>query len=738
MKNREAATRRWNTGISHPGILPASLIGLLISLGSAGVSAQTEAPAVSDPVTVIRVDSARPIKAFDPDVALGTSIDILPPGVVNKIYGPAILKESLSAGWGPITYRQNTELQGAAWHWNPRGSWSDPGHQSGYFTGSAEPGEFIQHSAAYPLPHRGNTEGDGRSGSKYSRMTDGDRATYWKSNPYLTRQFTGEDDALHPQWVILDLGTAEKIDVVRIDWGHPYARNYVVQYWSGEKDPLSSPASGAWIAAGIVTDGRGDLETVRLTPPPPPLRYLRIWMTESSSTAGIHHPSDPRSAMGYAIGELYAGSLTADGEFVDLIKHVPDRGQSVVHASSVDPWHTAADLDPQAGDQSGMDVFYTSGITNHLPAMIPIAMLYGTPEDAAAEIAYVKKRGYPIAYVEMGEEPDGQKMLPEDYGALYLQFAAALHRVDPELKLGGPVFEGVNEDIEVWPDRQGRISWLGRFIDYLKEHGRLADLAFMSFEHYPFPPCEITWSDLYREPGLTEGILKIWRADGVPASVPLVNTESNLSWGLTQPMTDIFAALWLGDSVGSFLTFGGDMYYHSPIQPEPLRSGCRGWSTYGNFVADENLTIRAHTAQYHASRMINFAWVRHGAGKHQLFSASTDLKDGAGHLLVTSYPVQLPDRRWSVMVINKDPLNPHRVRLVFDAGAGETHFFSGPVTMTTFGSEQYAWHSAGPESHPDPNLPPVTTTLPGGPNFSVTLPKASLNVLGGKLDGGDR
>ena len=124
----------------------------------------------------------------------------------------------------------------------------------------------------------------------------------------------------------------------------------------------------------------------------------------------------------------------------------------------------------------------------------------------------------------------------------------------------------------------------------------------MSFEHYPFAPCEITWSDLYREPELTEGILKIWRADGVPPNVPLINTESNVSWGLTQPMTDIFAALWLGDSVGSFLTFGGDIYYHSPIQPEPIRSGCRGWSTYGNFVADENLNIRTHTSQYHASR----------------------------------------------------------------------------------------------------------------------------------------
>ena len=132
-----------------------------------------------------------------------------------------------------------------------------------------------------------------------------------------------------------------------------------------------------------------------------------------------------------------------------------------------------------------MDLFYTSGITNNLPAMIPISMLYGTPEDAAAQITYVEKRGYPISYIEMGEEPDGQKMLPEDYGALYIQFATALHKVDAKLKLGGPVFEGVTEDIRVWPDSKGRVSWLGRFIEYLTEHNRLGDLAFVSFDTIP-------------------------------------------------------------------------------------------------------------------------------------------------------------------------------------------------------------------------------------------------------------
>jgi len=73
-------------------------------------------------------------------------------------------------------------------------------------------------------------------------------------------------------------------------------------------------------------------------------------------------------------------------------------------------------------------------------AMIPVTMLYGTPTDAAAQIAYIRKRGYPISYIEMGEEPDGKYAHAEDYAALYLQWATAIHKVDPKLKLGGPDF----------------------------------------------------------------------------------------------------------------------------------------------------------------------------------------------------------------------------------------------------------------------------------------------------------
>src|ERR1700684_3452597 len=89
----------------------------------------------------VHVDmSAGKAIAFDPDKAMGTSMDILSARDFNAVYSKPVIEAGLSAGWGPISYRQNTELTYDAWHWNPNGVWSDDKHKSGYFVGSAEPG----------------------------------------------------------------------------------------------------------------------------------------------------------------------------------------------------------------------------------------------------------------------------------------------------------------------------------------------------------------------------------------------------------------------------------------------------------------------------------------------------------------------------------------------------------------------------------------------------------------------
>ena len=459
-------------------------------------------------------------------------------------------------------------------------------------------------------------------------------------------------------------------------------------------------------------------------------------MTRSSDTCDDHGSPDVRNCVGYAMEQLQVGTLDSSGA---LVAASTDPAHPPTYTvSSIDPWHSAADVENAGPYQhTGFDLFFSSGITNNLPAMIPVTMLYGTPEDSAAQIAYIEQRGYPISYVEMGEEPDGKHTMPEDYAALYLQWAAALHRVDPKLKLGGPIFEGVNEDITLWPDAQGRISWMGRFVDYLKAHGRIADLSFVSFEHYPFEPCEITWKTLYSEPQLMKHILQVWRSDGVPANVPLMVTESHLAAELTGPMSTIFAGLWLSDNVGSFFAGGGSAFYHSPIQPQGLQKSCLGWASWSNFVSNQQYDIKGYTSLYFAAHMINQEWIQHRSGVHTMFPSTVGIKDAEGNTQVTSYAVRRPDGNWSLMLVNRDQTHSHSIKVVFENSSTKLETsFAGPVTEVTFGSEQYLWIDDGPNSHADPDHAPVGTTVPGGPQTVFVLPKASITVLRGKVAGG--
>lgn len=684
---------------------------------------------------VIKVDitPSHVKKSFAPNQTLGAGIDRIPKTVIDTEFDKATVDKVLKAGWGPVSYRQNTELYTEAWHWNPNGTWSDPSGK-GYFVGDANPTEMIRYSYGYPLPHRGVTRDDGTETIGYSRLTDGDENTYWKSNPYLSKAFTGEDDSLHPQWVFLDLANPLPIDTIRIAWAEPFATQYAVQFFTGD-DPVKFPNKGTWqtFSSGAVENGKGGIVTIRLASSPIPVRWVRIWMTQSSNTCDSHGSADRRNCLGYAIRELYLGTTGPKQEFHDLIIHTADQGQTPTFCSSVDPWHEPSDIDNSGRAQVGFDLFYISGYTRGLPAMIPIALIYNTPEDAAAEIKYLQNRKYPVSYIEMGEEPDGHYMMPEDYAALYIQFAAALHKVDPALKLGGPIFTGQNKDIETWADARGRTSWTGRFIDYLTAHDRLSDLAFFSFEHYPFWPCQYQWSSLYDEPALVSNILQVWRDDGVPANVPMFITESNISWQSSQSSVDIMGALWLADYVGSFLAAGGDGLYYFHYIPMGVHPGCNNSSgTFGMFAVGPDHQINQPLGQFFASQLVNLEWLKPGGEMHRVYSASSDIEDGAGHVLVTAYPVQRPDGDWALLIINKDQDHPHTVRINFrNSESGSAASFEGTVAESVFGRDQYQWQ--GLKKIADPDGPIAHSSINANSNTEFELPAASIVVLRGKI-----
>jgi F5/8 type C domain len=716
---------------TSPRTIPAAILLWLLAVSPA---------AVSETVTVDATPS-HAVNRFRPIRALGSTVDRVPSNATDVFFRPDQIGKVLAAGWGTISYRQNTDLFVQAWHWNPRGAWSDPSGK-GYFTGDSTPtADLIRHSYGYSLPHRGFTRNGGTEFDGYSRLDDGDWNSYWKSNPYLTKEFTGEDDALHPQWVVIGLDKKQEVDAIRIDWADPFAEDFEVDYWTGEGDAMDEPVGGAWqnFPGGAIRGVRNRGATIRLASTPVVTKYVRILMTRSSNTCDTHGSLDRRNCVGYAIREVSLGTVAANGELKDLVHHSPDQTQTLTLCSSVDPWHEPSDLylapdRMESGDQPGFDLFFTSGITRGLAAIVPVAMLYSTPQDAAAQMSYIKKRGYPVSYIEMGEEPDGQYMLPEDYGALYLQFAAALHRVDPNFKLGGPVFEGVTEDIKVWPDRKGRTSWLGRFLDYLKAHGRFRDLAFLSFEHYPYDGCETPWENLYQEPELITHIMQVWRADGLPPSFPLLDTETNAHGG--EAAVDIFGALWLADSFAGFLSAGGQSthYYHDLSYSPPHPACANSWGTYHLFMVNDHYEIQQPTAQFFAAQLITQEWAEANDEEHLQYLAGSDVKDSQGHVLVTAYALHRPDGQWSLLLVNRDHDHSHSIRVTFhDAESSTDAYLSGPVTRITFGQEQYQWHPGRKQGYADPDGPPLTSVLSGDPKSQYELRPASLTVLRGRL-----
>jgi hypothetical protein len=689
-------------------------------------------PLFAQQVTV-DVTPGHSTNTFSPLSAFGAGIDRDPPNSVQTLYDPSHVATMLTAGWGPISYRLNTELSIQAWHWNPIGSWSDPTGQ-GYFVGDPHSSGELKRSFGYNLPHRGTTSNYGTSGG-YSALDDGDLTTYWKSDPYLDQTYTGEDNSLHPGWILIDLGSQKGIDAMQIAWANPYATAYQIQHWTGD-DPIGDPANGNWVTFpdGTVTGAQGGTVAVQFSQNKMKVEFVRVLMTASSNTCDTHGSADRRNCLGFAVDEVYLGYLDAQGQFVDLMHHSPNPNQTLTYASSVDSWHTPQDIATDDGEQPGFDLVFHSGLTRGIPMTIPVAMLYDNPDNAATEIAFLKSRGYAVRYVELGEEPDGQFVLPEDHAALYIQWADAIHKVDPSIQLAGPVFEGTNTDIQAWPDAQGNVSWFNRFLGYLHSHGHDNDLNVMTFEHYPFDPCNLHWQDLYFEPQAVQGIMKTWRRDGLPASVPMQITESNLAYDTATQYMQPFGAIWLADYAGAFLTAGGQALYYYQWEPLSMYQGCGGWGTFGMFNVDLNYNVLQNTSQFFAAQMLTQEWSDPVDKNHTVFPTASNIIDGQGHVLVTAYSVLRPDGQWSLLLVNKDQSGPHSVQVDFHNSQNNSdHYFIGGVTQISFGADNYLWHPDGQNGYADPDGPAVTSNQSGGKGAEYTLPVASISVLRGKV-----
>ena len=152
------------------------------------------------------------------------------------------------------------------------------------------------------------------------------------------------------------------------------------------------------------------------------------------------------------------------------------------------------------------------------------------------------------------------------------------------------------------------------------------------------------------------------------------------------------------------------------------------------FMVDDQYQIQRPTSQFFAAQILTKDWSQPKDAEHLLYRAVSDVKDTEGHVLITAYALYRPDGQWSLMLINKDYDHPHAVRVVFrDSGANRDTTFAGPVTIITFGKEQYRWHPNRKKGYADPDGPPKASILKAEQNTNYDLAPASITVLRGTL-----
>ena len=666
--------------------------------------------------------AAGPVARFSPDRAFGAVIDGLGKGRVDQVYTPANITALKRAGFGSTAYNLRTELGIEAWHWTGEGTWSDPAHAQGYWTGNDHPRRPVLTGWGYALPRRGDTT-DQANDDGFSRLDDGDRKTFWKSNPYLDPLYVprwpgGE------QWITVDFKKPTAISAARLDWALPYARRFKLQYWIGRND---TDPHGRWadFPLGAVTNGQGGTSTIRLANQPFTARYFRVLLQQSSHLAAPGS-TDRRDAMGYAMREIGLGTLDAKGHFRDAVLHTTEGSdQTNIYVSSTDPWHSARDRDPET-EQPGFDRIVRSGLTNGLPITLNVGALYDTPENTAAEIRFLRARHYPVREVEIGMEPDGQNVAASDFVALFLQTADAIHGVDRQMPLAGPGLQDTVSD--TWLVEGPVQSWTKLFIAALRKAGRLGELNDFTFEHYPFDvPCEAP-ARMLREATvkMTTGMAHL-TADGVPATMPRSILEYGLSAFSSRTEVEVPEALFDADLVAHFLTLGGKGSYYLGYGPEELfdpENACAGYGEMMLFGQDTAGRASWPTPAFWGAQMMTQQWGEPGHAQHLLYTAKWLAAAGAPDLVV-AYPVRRPDGQLAVLLINRDPAHAHVVDLQVRRAGGSLSELRGPYRVFQYGADQYRWLAAGAAGHPIRNQPPRQFTG----NCPIALPAYSMTIV---------
>jgi hypothetical protein len=269
----------------------------------------------------------------------------------------------------------------------------------------------------------------------------------------------------------------------------------------------------------------------------------------------------------------------------------------------------------------------------------------------------------------------------------------------------------------------------------------LSQLQFFSFEWYPVDDvCAPVGAALASSAGQLAEVVARQRGAGLPAGLPIDITEFGYSAFAGAPELDRAGAISDADTVGGLLALGGRYGYVYGVEPDaPIRESTR-CSSYGNLTlleSDDSHRIAHSTAAYWVTRLLAQRWFASPRAGPQRMLATTGpgLSDAAGQPLVGAYALQRADGSLSLLLVNRDPLRGHAVRLGLSGGVSVDPRLAGAVDLYQLSARDYVWHPRGAHGYPSPDRPPLhgVVTARAVQSGGLTLPPASVTVLGTRV-----
>ncbi|MBD3345727.1 MAG: hypothetical protein GF401_11760 [Chitinivibrionales bacterium] len=597
------------------------------------------------------------------------------------------------------------------YHWNGSGEYDSIGVWISD-TGEYTPG-FVVHTK-----HRGTSKYHyGFEGS--SHITDGDTATMWWSDPYVTQT---------SPWFYLQLDKSYEIDSIVVVWGERHGVDFAIDVWSGTGTFYPGPHQtngNMWKTVKEVT-GNTDtvfacsLDTGRRT------SYLRIQSSLSASGA-----KDIQVREVY----LYSGGEQISNNIKSYRKESGD--QTKVIALSAHPANIMRE--DFAGGwvdwdfESFMD--YVESFEYGAIPVICVNYSTGTPQEAARWVRYANKvKDYDIRYWQVGNEMDGDweeggPVTAAMYAEKFIAFSKAMKAVDPTIKVFGPVLAGADFNRQASGDFNLK-SWMHTFLEYVGAIEKTDGVSYcdgVDFHCYPYwfssRPNESSMLEksdyVYEKSDTLLDMIDAYLLQ--PESTLVFMSEYNMSVQmagiLMEPVNTVCLANMFGGFVEKFgyrgMTVIWDSYEGGGSGPDGTHGSLSLFNPVGETVYSS--FTHAPSAAWWSSYMSNALWIGSDFGQAPVLG---NYERNSG---LRAYGIHTADQFRTLLC------NTGNDTLAVTISIEGTNYTS--ADWYQWNEELFSWNGIDKRAYAAPNCGPVSRRISLDSIQAVMLPPVSVAVV---------